>query len=428
MTKLFAKSLALAMLAAAVAFAGCSRKDGGAADKSPSELIEQGWLLYRLNEFHDAILSFEAARDAAAPASEEWAMATYGLGIVWDLRRPDENPKKATAYFDEVLATPPAPETGAERFAVAPWVELALVRQKHLVPVGEEPDYDAVKAGFQHIIDAYPGHLAAKEAFLYLEGIRLSEGINEPEKLETLSREAETNLLDYIAAQNAASNTEFVSPAWSLLTVAYVNLGEQEKRLHAEEESFENVETDPNDPSVEYAWAYWNLATIAEFEVGDFETARKNYRLLIEKYPNDIRVHGCKVALKRMDELEARIRAELAEEGKAEEGEPARLEAAPPEVEPEAEEVAPAQEAEMPDGVVEATAEEEAGEEARLEAAPPEAEEKPAVEEKPVKARKPRASRKSRASSESSTPSEPAAPAAPELPPEPELSTEGGEP
>ena len=304
------KAAALALAAAALlALPGCGKSGDTAEGLSVPQLIEQAWTSYRLNEFHDAILQFEAARAAAEPASDEWAMATYGLGIVWDLQRPGEDPKKATAYFNEVLESAPSSP-------VAPWVKLALVRQKHLVPVGQEPDYDAVKAGFQAIIDDYPGHLAAKEAFLYLEGIRLSEGINsdEPGQLEAQSRAAESNLLAYIEAQNAASNTEFVSPAWSLLTVAYVNLGEQEERLHAEEESFSHVETDPNDPSVEYAWAYWNLATIAEFEVGDFETARLNYRKLIEEYPNDIRVHGCKVALARMDALEAQIRAELAAE------------------------------------------------------------------------------------------------------------------
>jgi tetratricopeptide (TPR) repeat protein len=305
---LFPAALAAALALCALALTGCGRASTNDASASAPELIEQGWTSYRLNEFHDAILQFEAARAAAEPGSAEWAMATYGLGIVWDLQRPGEDPKKATAYFNEVLES--APDS-----SVAPWVKLALVRQKHLVPVGQEPDYDAVKAGFQAIIDDYPGHLAAKEAFLYLEGIRLSEGINsdEPGVLEAQSRAAESNLLAYIEAQNAASNTEFVSPAWSLLTVAYVNLDEQEKRLNAEEESFSHVETDPNDPSVEYAWAYWNLATIAEFEVGDFETARLNYRKLIEEYPNDIRVHGCKVALARMDALEAKIRAELAE-------------------------------------------------------------------------------------------------------------------
>ena len=92
--------------------------------------------------------------------------------------------------------------------------------------------------------------------------------------------------------------------------MAYTTLGDQEKRLEAEINSFETTEVDPSDPFIEFAWAYWNLATIAEFEVGDFDLARHYYNLLLEKYPTDIRVYGCKQALRRMAALEASIRAE----------------------------------------------------------------------------------------------------------------------
>ena len=87
-------------------------------------------------------------------------------------------------------------------------------------------------------------------------------------------------------------------------------MNEQEQRLHAEQRSFELTEVDPADPFVEFAWAYWNLATLAEFEVGNFALARQYYHLRLEKYPKDIRVYGCKQALQRMDDLEARLRAE----------------------------------------------------------------------------------------------------------------------
>ena len=304
-------ALLAAGLAVALACGACSKDGEAAAEGDVKDIVNQAWTAYRLNEFHDAIRHFEAARAAAEVGSDDWAMATYGLGIVWDLQRPGEDPAKATKLFNEAMEKAP-------NSPIAPWVELALVRQKHLVPVGKEPDYDAVKAGFQHIMDAYPGHLAAKEAFLYLEGIRLSELAPES------SRVAESNLLEFVAHEDH----EFVSPAWSLLTVAYVTLDEQEKRLDAEEKSFENVEKDPLDPSVEYAWAYWNLGTIAEFEVGDFDLARKYYKELLREYPNDIRVHGCKQALERMDAMEAQIRAELLAEQAAAPAEPA-VEAAP---------------------------------------------------------------------------------------------------
>lgn len=323
------------MAAAALVLWGCGSGGEIEEGKDAKELIREGWTSYRLNEFKDAILKFEAARKGSAEGSEDWAMATYGEGITWDLQRPGEDPKKAKALFEEALEK--APES-----KVAPWTELALVRQKHLVPVGQEPDYDEVKAGFQHIMDAYPGHLAAKEAFLYLEGIKLSE--LEPESSEAAAAE----LLDFIRRSEEAGVKEFISPAWSLLTVAYVTTGDQEARLHAEEESFENVETDPLDPSVEYAWAYWNLGTIAEFEVGDFELARKYYKGLLAEYPTDIRVHGCKAALARMDALEAELRAELAAEAvepkPAEAAAPAAAVEAPAEEEGSAAAPAPAKE------------------------------------------------------------------------------------
>jgi tetratricopeptide (TPR) repeat protein len=274
--------------------AACGKKAEQAGDAAT--LIGEGWTAYRLSEFQNAALAFESARQKADRGSEEWAMATYGLATTWDLRRPGEKPDIATELYNEILATAPAGP-------MAPWTELALARQQHLVPVGQEPDYDAVNAAYQHIMEKFPGHLAAKESFLYLQSIQLAQ--LDPKT----SRAAVAALLEF--AQS--SQKEFVGPAWSLMAVGYHTLGDQEKRLAAEQKSFELTEVDPSDPYLEFGWAYWNLATIAEFEVGDFALARKYYRLLLEKYPTDIRVYGCKQALVRMDELEAKIRAE--EEG-----------------------------------------------------------------------------------------------------------------
>ena len=275
----------------ALGLSACGKKTAGGGD-APA-LIADGWTAYRLSEFQNAVLAFEAARAAAEKGSDDWAMATYGLATTWDLRRPGEDPKQATGLYKEILdAAPESP--------MIPWTELALARQMHLVPVGQEPDYAAVNQAYQHILDKFPGHLAAKEAFLYLQSIQLA-------KLEPKStRDAVAKLEDFVAREKK----EFLSPAWSLLAVGYTTLGDQEKRLLAEKNSFETTEVDPSDPFIEFAWAYWNLGTIAEFEVGDFALARQYYQLLIDKYPKDIRVYGCKQALARMDALEAKIRAE----------------------------------------------------------------------------------------------------------------------
>jgi len=287
------KKIAWILLAAGLILgaAGCGRhveQTGNAA-----ELISEGWKSYRLNEFQNAVLAFEAAVARAEPDSDEWAMATYGLATTWDLRRPSEDRDLATELYEKILEVAP-------NGPMAPWTELALVRQKHLVPVGQDPDYEAVTAGYQHLIDTFPDHLAAKEAFLYLESIQLAQ--LDPKT----SQEAVDKLQAFIEEQEI----EFVGPAWSLMAVGYNTLGNQEMRFTSEKNSFNKTEVDPSDPYLEFAWAYWNLATIAEFEVGDFDSARKYYQLLIDTYPNDIRVYGCKQALKKMDALEAKLRAE----------------------------------------------------------------------------------------------------------------------
>ena len=284
-----ARMLLAGMLA--MGLGACAREDARRGDAAA--LIGEGWTAYRLSEFQNAALAFESAREQADRGSDEWAMATYGLATTWDLRRPGEDPQKATGYYKEILASAPSSP-------MVPWTELALARQKHLVPVGVEPDYAAVNAAYRHIMETFPGHLAAKEAFLYLQSIQLA-------KLEPKSTRAAAEKLQEFAARE---KKEFLSPAWSLLAVAYNTLNEQERRLQAEQTSFETTEVDPSDPYIEFAWAYWNLATIAEFEVGDFALARTYYNLLLEKYPTDIRVYGCKQALERMDALEAKIRAE----------------------------------------------------------------------------------------------------------------------
>ena len=291
------KRLGVALLAGALAAGGsaCGKKNATGGDVAT--LISEAWTKYRLSEFQDAQLTFEAARASAQPGSDAWAMATYGLATTWDLRRPGEDPKLATKLYQEILTNAPASP-------MIPWTELALARQKHLVPVGQEPDYAAVHKAYQHIMDAFPGHLAAKEAFLYQESIELA-------KLEEASTRAAVKRLNQFVQSDS---TEFTGPAWSLLAVAHTTLKNPAGRLHAEQKSFELTEVDPADPFVEFAWAYWNLATIAEFEVGDFDLSRHYYNKLLEAYPNDIRVYGCKQALARMDALEAQIRAE--EEGR----------------------------------------------------------------------------------------------------------------
>ena len=260
----------------------------------PHDLIKSGWNEFTLSEFDRAVARFEEALAKTPETDDLHLQALYGLASTWNLRRPGEDVEKARELYEQIIRLAPRSET-------AIWSRLALARLKHLVPVGEEPDYNEVRKAYQQIIDQYPGHLAAKEAFIYKMSTLIAS--LKPAETKQAIRELEEFVKD--------PNTPFRGPAYSLIAVGCTTLDEPEKRLQAEIDSLDNTEIDPANPFNEFSWQYWNIATIAEFECGDFDTARMYYDKLIKEYPTDKRVFGCKQALKRMDEVEGKIRGEM---------------------------------------------------------------------------------------------------------------------
>ena len=289
MVKRFTFLLIVALLAVAAGVCACAKRPAAGAREGG---IQAAWLDYSLSEFDLAVEKFEAALASAAPGSDERLQALYGLATTWNLRRPGEDLDKARGLYEQVLEEAPQHD-------VAAWSLLGLARTKHLVPVGEDPDYPAVYRAYQEVIDRFPGHLAAEEAFIYLQAALIS----------TLKEKETRQALAALEGFVKDPSKKFIGPAYSLMAVSYQTLNMPEERLWAEQKSLETTEVDPTNPFTEFAWQYWNLATIAEFEVGDFDTARKYYRKLIEEYPTDIRMYGAKQALKRMDEVEAKIRS-----------------------------------------------------------------------------------------------------------------------
>ncbi|MBU0677199.1 MAG: tetratricopeptide repeat protein [Verrucomicrobia bacterium] len=279
-------------LVLAVIFSGCAaEKAGGDA----ADLITSGWHSYQLGEFKMAAADFQSARDMSDPGSDDWTRATYALATTWSLRRPGEDEALAERLFNELLEEAPDHDLAA-------WSGLALARMKHLVPVGQDPDYDEVRARYRKVIDRYAGHLAADEAFLYLQSTYVAQMDKENAKKALVA------LKDFLKRR---PDSGLVSACYSLVGTCYELLDEPVRRLEAELKAFETAEVDPTNPYQDNAWNYWYLAVIAEFDAGDFASARKYYRLLIEEYPTDIRVYSATQAIKRMDEIEAGIRAEL---------------------------------------------------------------------------------------------------------------------
>lgn len=271
--------------------AGC-RKD--AAKAQPEALIKSGWNNYRLGEFGLAVRDFEAARTHAGRGSSSSLGALYGLAVTWDLRRPDQDPVKAEALFREVIETAPASPLAA-------WSMLDLANMKCLPVDGARPDVAAQVKAYGEVVARYPGTPAGEEAFLMLQAARLAvPGTN--------STQAILDDLQAFAASHGQS--PWLSTTYTLMAQCGWILERPQERLTAFMQAWKSTEIDPANPLQDLSWTYWQIATIAEFDIGDFALARDYYTRLIAEYPTEQKVFLAKQELRRMDQLEAEIRAE----------------------------------------------------------------------------------------------------------------------
>jgi len=273
---------------------------GPAPEGSPDELIAQGWSNYRMEEYDRAIECFESAAKKAPDGSDEHLHGLYGVAATWDMRRPGEDRQLAKTVYEQVVEAAPESDWAA-------WSLLALARQKHLAPVGEILDYAAIRDAYQRVIDRFPHHLAGEEAFVFQQGTLLASlDENDAQKVVTATTQ-------FIESHPASP---FLSQAYALLSSAYGTLGLGEEKLDAAIKGYETGEVDPT-VFVDPQGVYWNTAVAAEFDAGDFKTAREFYQRFIDECPRDMKHYGAILALKRMDRVEAAIREELLAESSA---------------------------------------------------------------------------------------------------------------
>ncbi len=264
--------------------------------EKPAEEIAAGWLQFKMGEYKQAARFFQKVLDGVPENSEARIQALFGLGYIqWLKQTPYGEKDVATKLFNEIIVKSPDSEYAA-------WSKLALARMKHMVATGETPDYPTVRKMYQEIYEQYPKKTAGHEAFVCMIGIYLASFTKEDAEL------AKEKLDEFIKVN---PNSPFISSAWGLYACACETLGLKREMLDAKLKELENREIDPLSPSMDKANAYWSIAVIAEFEVGDFGIARKYYKLMLKEYPNERRNFGAMNALERMDALEAKLKAEI---------------------------------------------------------------------------------------------------------------------
>ena len=257
--------------------------------------VATGWEYFRLGEFDLAARAF--AQAAAVPTTE--AAGLFGLAQTWHLRRPNPDPDRAAAYYRQIVALAP-------RSDYAAWSWLALAWLQAVPPDAAAPAITTVDPSFQQAAQHFPDHPAGQEAFLSLQVLQLQT--NTP-----ASRRVVLAALDGFLQAHPA--TPYASAVQTLRAHCFRMLREPANELTAVRLAWQLENDDPLSPKQSPVTTYWRIATIAEFDLGDFATAREFYRRLIAEYPTEQRVFFAKKELQHMAEIEAEIRQELTRSG-----------------------------------------------------------------------------------------------------------------
>ncbi|HPO90462.1 MAG TPA: tetratricopeptide repeat protein [Victivallales bacterium] len=264
----------------------CSKKQ--IKTENSQELLSSGWAEFRLGEYKKAIQIFSLVAFSPDTDKKIRPHALYGLACSHWQKLPDADKPLAIKLFKQIIEEYPDSE-----FAV--WSELALIRMEHIVSPGEKADYPTLRKKYMALFEKYPNTLPGHEGFVYMLSTYIAsfDNKNDIEKGFELADEF----------LNKFPDSPYASSIWSLRAKACQILKKPDEQLKSMIMSLKKRELDPTNPKMENAGTYWAIATTAEFEVGDFITAKKYYQLLIDEYPQEKRRFAAITAIKRINEL-----------------------------------------------------------------------------------------------------------------------------
>lgn len=285
------RRLLFSFILALVVVSGCGKPSGPVQ----SEAIPEAWEKYRMAEFDRAIRMFNTIR-FSADSEDLRVQALYGEACCWNHRRDKRDPAKAQLLYQQILEEAPKHE-------LAPWSALDLVRVRASGPLETRPGPGLVAEEYLSVSRKYPKSPAGDEAFLHGQTVRL------PEADETETGKILEEVRSYI---DTHSQSPFLSPLYRLAAQCCEQLGRQRERLEYLIRASETRETVKGLELIDRTTDYWQIAYVAQFELGDFALARTYYSRLIEEYPQDVRVFAARKSLAAMTAMEEDIRREQA--------------------------------------------------------------------------------------------------------------------
>ena len=274
---------------------GCQR-EGGVS--SPEEELSRGWRAVRLQEFGEAEGAFTAAleevRGEDAEAVHLRVNATYGLGLIASLAHHGEGDAAARArdLFNQVIRLDPKSDEAA-------WAGLGLIRDDQVDVVFQDGGVERGDRMYAAFIAAHPHTAAGEEAFVDQMALHVQTQKAEEEGFAI-------SAIGEFLRENPGTREK--SGLYALLSKAHRARGEFPEALAAAIASVEAKEIDPANPVQNNISEYYRIGMMAQYDVGDFATARKYYRLFLKEYPRDLRAFNVKRMLLHLDATEAALR------------------------------------------------------------------------------------------------------------------------
>ena len=286
--------LLTAGVVAGLPLTGCSPAHSLA---KPAEALTEGWDLFRLGDYPVAEAAFVREAALSKPDSAEYQRALYGRGMTIWLSTAGgtitRNSQRAETFFERAAVATADPN-------IAAWSALALARTLHLMGGGDVvPDYAAVREGYNRVYRRFPQHAAGQEARLYAIALRLVD--SKPE-------EAEIALTELDAFDRAHPNDLHAGNTQPFRAMCYEILNRSAELIKIKITMMEQYQLDTLAPQTDdRARQCWEIASLAEFRLGDFALARKYYRMILAEYDVEVRSYAAKRALARLDRMEAEL-------------------------------------------------------------------------------------------------------------------------
>jgi len=271
--------------------AGCKQ---AAAPVDPALALEEAWQYFRTSEFSLATTNFKNAVDSSSSSDPLHPQALFGLATTAELQRPDPKPALAKTLYEKITR-----EHGASEYAQ--WSALALARMKAQPDYNVEPEPATALAAFQTVNDRFPGTLVGDETLMRQQMTRLV----------TDDKKQLHSIIDTLTDFNKKRPGSLFAPtSWWIIASAALALDDSRLARDSFQQCYDaaihqKTSVMRGEVAIDEITTLYTIASLSEFKLGDFDTARKCYRQIIIDGPRDWRTFTARQAIERMDRIEA---------------------------------------------------------------------------------------------------------------------------